>query len=231
MFCRETISGITSYLQVHVQVAKYEALKKRERKALHAAYKRYVVHCHVGAGLRQFSHLQMLSFLTSAIHPPPPEGHGCLMSPPSLESQLCRLIPLSYPVFLPSLLVLHHQPSQLESMLMILNCALPENIHTLLKSASDCYLDIRNWMTQNKLQPNSEKRETMLIGTGPKLSSISVNTLQLDHTTVPLSDSVKSLGILLHCPWRTSSVKLPNPATTSSIKLVLSGNIFPLRLQ
>ena len=37
----------------------------------------------------------------------------------------------------------------------------------------------------------------MLIGTRHKLSSISVNTLQLDDTTVPLSDSVKSLGFLL----------------------------------
>ena len=62
---------------------------------------------------------------------------------------------------------------------------------TLLKTASDCYLDIKNWMTQNKLLLNSEKREAMLIGTRQKLSSISVNTLQLDDTTVPLSDCQK----------------------------------------
>ena len=62
---------------------------------------------------------------------------------------------------------------------------------TLLKTASDCYLDIKNWMTQNKLQLNSEKREVMLIRTRQKLSSISVNTLQLDDTTVPLSDCQK----------------------------------------
>ena len=37
----------------------------------------------------------------------------------------------------------------------------------------------------------------MLLGTRHKLSSISVNTLQLDDTTVPLSDSVKSRGVLL----------------------------------
>ena len=52
-------------------------------------------------------------------------------------------------------------------------------------------------MTQNKLKLNSEKTEAMLIGTRQQLSSISVNTLQLDDTTVPLSDSVKSLGVLL----------------------------------
>ena len=53
-------------------------------------------------------------------------------------------------------------------------------------------------MTQNKLQLNSEKTEAILIGSRRKLSSISVNTVQLDDTTVPLSDSVKSLGVLLH---------------------------------
>ena len=37
----------------------------------------------------------------------------------------------------------------------------------------------------------------MLIGSRQKLSSISINTLQLVDTTVPLSDSVKSLGVLL----------------------------------
>ena len=37
----------------------------------------------------------------------------------------------------------------------------------------------------------------MLIVTRLHLFSISVNTLQLDDTTVPISDSVKSLGVLL----------------------------------
>ena len=37
----------------------------------------------------------------------------------------------------------------------------------------------------------------MLTGTRQKLSSVSVNTLQLDDTTAPLSDFVKSLGVLL----------------------------------
>ena len=32
-------------------------------------------------------------------------------------------------------------------------------------------------------------------------------------------------------PWRTSSVKPPNPATASSVELVLSRSIFPPRLQ
>ena len=34
----------------------------------------------------------------------------------------------------------------------LLNSILLENIHTLLKTTSDCYLDIKNWMTQNRFQ-------------------------------------------------------------------------------
>ena len=49
-----------------------------------------------------------------------------------------------------------------------------------------------------KLQLNSEKTEAMLIGPRQKLSSVSVNTLQLDYTKVRLSDSVQSLRVLLH---------------------------------
>ena len=34
-----------------------------------------------------------------------------------------------------------------------------------------------------------------------------------------------------HCQWTASSVKPPNPATTSSVELVLFENIFPLMLR
>ena len=93
----------------------------------------------------------------------------------------------------------------------------------------------------------------MLVGTTQNLSSISVNTFQLDGTTyhspslrlqalvydilpwrkAPESDARSvSLSLILskssafsstaHCPWRTSSAKPPNPATISSVELVLS---------
>ena len=97
----------------------------------------------------------------------------------------------------------------------LLNSALPESIHTLLKATSDCYSDIKNWMIQSKLQLNNEKTEAMLIGTRQKLSSISVNTLQLDDTTVPLSDSVKNLGVLFD-----STLSMENFISQTQILLV-----------
>ena len=73
----------------------------------------------------------------------------------------------------------------------------PENVHNLLETTSNCYSDIKNWMTVNKLQRNGDKTEAMLIGTKQKLSSLSVSSLQLDETSITLSDSVKNLGVTL----------------------------------
>ena len=74
----------------------------------------------------------------------------------------------------------------------------------------------------------------MLVGTRQKLSFISANTLKLDDTTVPPSDSVSKASAsssTAHGPWGISLVQPPNPVTTRSIKLVLSGSIFPPTLQ
>ena len=112
-------------------------------------------------------------------------------------------------------------------MLMTLNYLAPyRKTPTLPKTTSDCYLDMKNWMTQNKLQLNSEKTEAVLIGTRQKLSSISVNTLQLDNTTVPLSDSVKSLSVLVD-----STQSMENLICQTSESCYTSSIDFPVRLQ
>ena len=87
-------------------------------------------------------------------------------------------------------------------------------------------------MTQNELQLNTEKTEAMLIGTRQKLSSISVNTLQLDNNTVPLSDSVKSLDVLLDSTLCMENFisQTAKSCYYSTVELVLSGSIFPPRL-
>ena len=43
--------------------------------------------------------------------------------------------------------------------------ATPENIDSLLNSITECFSDIKNWMTENKLLLNSDKTEAMLTGT------------------------------------------------------------------
>ena len=56
-------------------------------------------------------------------------------------------------------------------------------------------------MTQNQLQLKGEKTEAMRVGTRQKLFFVSANTRQLGDTTVPPSDSVKSLGVFLDSSW------------------------------
>lgn len=74
----------------------------------------------------------------------------------------------------------------------------PDNVQSLLTRTSDCYTDIKNWMTHNKLQLNDDKTEAMLIGTRQKLSQLSPSPcLSLSNSTIVLSDSAKNLGVTL----------------------------------
>ena len=71
----------------------------------------------------------------------------------------------------------------------------PENIDSLFRIISDCFTDIQNWMTKNKLQLNGGKTEAMLVGTNNKLSKIESQSFQLGDNTIPLASSVKNLGV------------------------------------
>jgi hypothetical protein len=77
------------------------------------------------------------------------------------------------------------------------NSAIPENISSLLQSTSNCFSDIQNWMTCNKLQLNADKTEAMLVGTKHKLASVSTDSITLGETSIPFATSVKNLGVTL----------------------------------
>jgi len=72
-----------------------------------------------------------------------------------------------------------------------------ENLPSLLTNMSYCLQDIKSWMAQNKLQLDADKTEAMLIGTEHKLSSITTSSIEFGNTSVPLSNSVKYLGVVL----------------------------------
>jgi hypothetical protein len=60
----------------------------------------------------------------------------------------------------------------------------PDNILTILTHTSDCYEDIKHWMTTNKLKLNDDKTEAMLISTRQKLSQIPSLSLPLGTATI-----------------------------------------------
>ena len=74
----------------------------------------------------------------------------------------------------------------------------PENIQAILSRTSDCYSDVKNWMTNNKLQLNDDKTEAVLISTRQKLSQLPPSlSLQLCNTSIPITNSAKNLGVHL----------------------------------
>ena len=74
----------------------------------------------------------------------------------------------------------------------------PDNVQTLLRHTSDCYDEIKNWMTNNKLKLNDDKTESILISTRQKLSQIPPSlSLSLDTATISTSHSTKNLGVIL----------------------------------
>ena len=52
-------------------------------------------------------------------------------------------------------------------------------------------------MTENKLLLNGDKTEAMLVGTKQQLSKIATKSIHLGQHSIPLSDSVKNLGVTL----------------------------------
>ena len=104
--------------------------------------------------------------------------------------------------------------------------ALPENIHTLLKTTSTCCSDIRNWMTQKKPHVNSEKQ---------KLFSSEQDGTLFDFCQPPSAWRYHSptlwLGQKPQCsPWQhavhgellQSNFHIPLPALLKMLKLVTS---------
>ncbi len=65
-----------------------------------------------------------------------------------------------------------------------------------LSKLTECVKNIKDWMTNNFLLFNSDKREILLIGPKNSTHNLLDHTLQLDGYTVT-SSTVKNLGVIL----------------------------------
>ena len=73
-----------------------------------------------------------------------------------------------------------------------------DEIGGLMARTRECILDLKVWMTQNKLQLNDEKTELLLACPKKFLNHPSLPTfLEIGNTSVPFSSSVRSLGVNL----------------------------------
>ena len=58
----------------------------------------------------------------------------------------------------------------------------------------DCILDIKTWMTADKLKVNGDKTELIVIGTRAQLDKISISELSIDRVKVSAVSNVRNLG-------------------------------------
>ena len=96
----------------------------------------------------------------------------------------------------------------------------PHQIPDLL-SMQKCIDDIKTMMTVNKLKLNDEKTEGMILSSGRKsrsLSSSFPDSMTIGSASVPMSDSVKILGVTLHCHL-TIKTHISSPVRSTNFKL------------
>ena len=67
----------------------------------------------------------------------------------------------------------------------------------MIPSLNDCVLEVSDWMGNNKLKLNQDKIELIFISTSHKIKTIDTKSVQLGNDTVPISTSVRNLGIYL----------------------------------
>ena len=62
----------------------------------------------------------------------------------------------------------------------------------------DCILDIKTWMTADKLMLNNDKTELIIIGTCMQLDKISISELSIDDVKMSALCNVRNLGLPKH---------------------------------
>ena len=66
---------------------------------------------------------------------------------------------------------------------------------TALSPLTSCLEEIKTWMISNSLQLNSNKTESLLIGTPHQVHSSPISELTFDGQDIPLSSSATNLGV------------------------------------
>ena len=117
--------------------------------------------------------------------------------------------------------ILHHSyadDSQLQ------NSATPDRLPDLIDSMRLC-IDVKDWMTDNKLKLNDDKTEVVIISSSRMSTALSIpDSLDIGNASVPFSDTVKNLGVTLDCHLSLKTHVL-NLVRTANFKLRRIGSI------
>ena len=75
-----------------------------------------------------------------------------------------------------------------------------EQVGDVIQSMTQCILEVRSWMSANRLKLNDDKTEAMIIASSRIATSVSLpQSLVIDGTVVSFSQSVKNLGVTIQC--------------------------------
>ena len=90
-----------------------------------------------------------------------------------------------------------------------------------LTASQDCILDIKTWMTADKLKLNDDKTELIVNGTRAQLDKIGISELSIDHVKVSAVCNLRNLVTWFdnHLGMKTPSARLVNRDFTICIIL------------
>ena len=72
-----------------------------------------------------------------------------------------------------------------------------DSVATVISRVVACINDIGEWMTGNRLKLNTDKTQFIWHGTRVQLSKVSINEIELDGVSIPMSTTVRCLGVML----------------------------------
>ena len=72
-----------------------------------------------------------------------------------------------------------------------------EDLNQVLNRIKRCLLELKAWMSRNKLKLNDDKTEVLLITPAHRGSRVDVTEVPLFESPIPVSETAKSLGVVL----------------------------------
>ena len=105
----------------------------------------------------------------------------------------------------PVLFILYTQPlfnlvskHAVSTMLSLIKISTLDAIHQSIETLQNCTIDVKSWMTANKLQLNDNKTEAMIIlSNRMSVHSPLPSVIHIGDADVPFVSSVKNLGVTL----------------------------------
>ena len=70
-----------------------------------------------------------------------------------------------------------------------------ESAREAVRSVEDCCTEVKTWMQANRLKLNDDKTEALVCGLKSSLEKVTISRVQVGQASIPLSDSVRNLGL------------------------------------